>query len=107
MDVTPTSASLDKASEKNERNALFLKRADGARMVLVQIAGLVARRIVCRAEQGSVFRRGDIFGMIKFGSRLDIYLPTETKIMASPGQKATAGETVLGYLPPANKHGRK
>jgi phosphatidylserine decarboxylase len=91
-------ASLDKASEHNERNSLTIETADGARIGVVQIAGLVARRIVCFVQEGSVLGAGHRFGLIRFGSRLDIYLPKGVSPLVSVGQTAVAGETILADL---------
>ena len=93
------SANLDKASAKNEQNALLLETAEGAQVLFVQIAGLIARRIVCRARKGDAVERGRRFGMIRFGSRVDVYLPADVQIQARLGQKAYGGQTILGYLP--------
>ena len=87
-------AELDKASEDNERNSLVIGTAQG-RIGVVQIAGLVARRIVCFAKEGQAIGAGERFGLIRFGSRLDVYLPDGTKPLVSVGQTAVAGETVL------------
>lgn len=89
-------ASLDKASEHNERNGLVLVDDSGHEIVMVQIAGLVARRIVCYVREGDRLARGERFGLIRFGSRVDLYLPTETKVAVAPGDRVVAGETVLG-----------
>ena len=91
-------ASFDKASEHNERNALVIKTESGQRYGVVQIAGLIARRIVCGVKKGDVMVRGNRYGMIRFGSRLDLYLPLETKIVIAVGDKVQAGSTILGYL---------
>ena len=88
-------AELDKASEKNERMLLTVKRPDGVQIGFVQIAGLVARRIVCWAREGQSFERGERFGLIRFGSRMDVYLPKTADIRVELGQKVMAGETVL------------
>jgi phosphatidylserine decarboxylase len=90
-------ADLDKASEDNERNGLVIAGASG-RIGVVQIAGLVARRILCFVREGQNLGAGDRFGMIRFGSRLDIYLPEGTRILVAEGQTALAGETVLADL---------
>jgi phosphatidylserine decarboxylase len=87
-------AELDKASEDNERNSLVIGTAQG-RIGVVQIAGLVARRIVCFAKEGQAIGAGERFGLIRFGSRLDVYLPDGSKPLVSVGQTAIAGETVL------------
>ncbi|TKW73610.1 MAG: phosphatidylserine decarboxylase, partial [Bradyrhizobium icense] len=87
-------AELDKASEDNERNSLVIGTTNG-RIGVVQIAGLVARRIVCFSKEGQTIGAGERFGLIRFGSRLDVYLPDGTKPLVSVGQTAVAGETVL------------
>lgn len=87
-------AELDKASEDNERNALVISTPSG-RIGVVQIAGLVARRIVCFVREGQDVGTGERFGLIRFGSRLDVYLPDGAKPLVSVGQTAIAGETVL------------
>src|SRR5215831_15196212 len=87
-------AELDKASEDNERNSLVIGTSQG-RIGVVQIAGLVARRIVCFAKEGQAIGAGERFGLIRFGSRLDVYLPDGVKPLVSEGQTAVAGETVL------------
>ena len=91
-------ASLDKASVDNERNALAIRLPDGRDYAVVQIAGLVARRIVCDVKAGQTLRTGERFGMIRFGSRLDIYLPAGVRPLIALGQSALAGETVLADL---------
>jgi len=90
-------AELDKASEHNERNGLVIA-GPVHRIGVVQIAGLVARRIVCWRAQGEELRPGERFGMIRFGSRLDVYLPAATVASVAVGQTAVAGETVLADL---------
>jgi phosphatidylserine decarboxylase len=90
-------ADLDKASEDNERNGLVIETADG-RIGVVQIAGLVARRIVCFVREGEQILIGDRFGLIRFGSRLDVYLPEGIKPLVAEGQTAIAGETVMADL---------
>ncbi|MGN6463260.1 MAG: phosphatidylserine decarboxylase [Pseudolabrys sp.] len=90
-------ADLDKASEDNERNALVIT-TPSARIAVVQIAGLVARRILCFVSEGHALTAGERFGMIRFGSRLDVYLPEGTIPLVSIGQTAIAGETVLADL---------
>ena len=87
-------ASLDKASEENERNYFKIRLNNGEEIVLVQIAGLIARRIVCEVEQGQELKQGDRIGMIRFGSRVDIYFKNK-KILAKLGQKVIAGESLL------------
>lgn len=91
-------ASLDKASEENERRAMRLKTDGGQELAVVQIAGLVARRIVCWTDEGDKLAAGERYGMIRFGSRVDVYLPDNTRVLVVPGQRATAGETVLAEL---------
>jgi phosphatidylserine decarboxylase len=89
------SADLDKASEDNERNALVIATTTGQRVAVIQIAGLVARRIVSFVRQGEAVGAGQRIGMIRFGSRVDVYLPEGTRPLAAEGQIAIAGETVL------------
>ena len=91
-------ASLDKASEDNERNALAIKLADGRDLVVVQIAGLIARRILCHAKEGDVVRAGERFGIIRFGSRTDLYLPEGVQPLVAIGQTMVGGETVIAEL---------
>lgn len=91
-------ASLDKASADNERNSVCIDMADGRQIAVVQIAGLVARRIVCFSDQGDTLRTGERFGLIRFGSRLDVYLPDGVEPMVNLGQTMVAGETVLADL---------
>ncbi|WP_461210142.1 phosphatidylserine decarboxylase family protein [Desulfocurvus sp. DL9XJH121] len=92
-------ASLDKASEDNERLALSVRTPEGEELTVVQIAGLIARRIVCWAEQGDELARGQRFGLIKFGSRLDLYLPDAYEVDVKIGDKVFAGQTVLARRP--------
>jgi phosphatidylserine decarboxylase len=87
-------ADLDKASEDNERNSLVISTPAG-RIGVIQIAGLVARRIVSFVKEGQVLGAGERFGLIRFGSRLDVFLPEGAKALVSEGQTAIAGETVL------------
>lgn len=91
-------ASLDKASADNERNALTIEAADGRRVTVVQIAGLIARRIVCFTSKGQTLATGERFGLIRFGSRLDVYLPDGVAPLVSIGQTMVAGETVIADL---------
>ncbi|MBV8509040.1 MAG: phosphatidylserine decarboxylase [Xanthobacteraceae bacterium] len=91
-------ASLDKASEDNERNALIIVTPEGTRVAVVQIAGLIARRIVRFVNDGQALAAGQRIGMIRFGSRADVYLPAGTVALVGEGQTATAGETVLADL---------
>lgn len=88
-------AHLDKASEENERNAIRMQTADGHDIAFVQIAGLVARRIVSELTDGQAVRAGERFGLIRFGSRLDVYLEPESAALVIEGQRVVAGETVL------------
>ena len=91
-------ATLDKASEDNERQALAIRTPDGKEFVVVQIAGLVARRIRCDVREGQQLLTGQRFGMIRFGSRLDVYLPAGVNALVVVGQKAVAGETILADM---------
>ncbi len=91
-------ASLDKASEDNERNGLVLRLADGRKLAVVQIAGLVARRILCHARVGDHLPTGARFGLIRFGSRVDVYLPPGVAPLVVLGQRTIAGETVIADL---------
>ncbi len=92
------SANLDKASKENEQNAVYLETEDGKEICTVQIAGLIARRIICKVQKGDAVDRGQRFGMICFGSRLDIYLPTDSKLRVAVGDIVKAGTSVLGEL---------
>ena len=91
-------ASLDKASEQNERNGITVELSDGRQYGVVQIAGLVARRIMCWSEEVSDVQRGERFGLIRFGSRLDIYLPSGAEPTVKIGQTMIAGETIIARL---------
>jgi len=91
-------ASLDKASLENERNAMVIAVAGGARVTCVQIAGLIARRILCHAQPGDRVERGQRFGFIRFGSRVDVYLPPDAVPKAALGDVVFAGQTVLAEL---------
>ena len=88
-------ASLDKASEFNERQGVRMSTTDGAAIAFVQIAGLVARRILCGLSEGQSVLAGERFGLIRFGSRVDVYLPEGVTPLVIPGQKTIAGETVI------------
>lgn len=99
------SADLDKASEDNERQAFTLELPDGQKFGVVQIAGLVARRIVTFVKEGHDLQPGERFGLIRFGSRVDVYLPSGTQGLVAVGQRAIAGETVLADL--ANAEGKR
>jgi phosphatidylserine decarboxylase len=90
------SANLDKASKDNEHNVLQLESPTGQQVAFVQIAGLVARRIICTVQPGDSLRRGQRFGLICFGSRLDVYLPPDTDIHVTVGNRVQAGSSVLG-----------
>jgi phosphatidylserine decarboxylase len=91
-------AALDKASLSNERNALWLQTADGRDVTCVQVAGLIARRILCYVGAGAELRRGQRFGFIRFGSRVDVYLPLDAEVKAAIGEKVYAAESVLAWL---------
>ena len=91
-------ASLDKASELNERNALAVRLPDGRDLAVVQIAGLIARRILCFAHEGQDLVAGDRFGLIRFGSRTDLYLPEGVESLVCVGQTMIGGETVIAEL---------
>lgn len=92
------SANLDKASKENEQNAVYLETEDGKEICTVQIAGLIARRIICKVQEGDEVDRGQRFGMICFGSRLDVYLPKDSKLNVAVGDIVKSGTTVLGEL---------
>jgi len=92
-------ASLDKSSDENERTALWIRTDDGIDLTCVQVAGFVARRILCYANAGDRLARGQRYGFIRFGSRVDLYLPVGTAPRVSIGDKVTAGETVFADLP--------
>lgn len=91
-------ASLDKASEDNERNAIALRLPDGREIAVVQIAGLVARRIICTLREGDAVQAGARFGIIRFGSRTDLYLPEGVRPLVAVGQTMVGGETVIAEL---------
>ncbi|HEX7308798.1 phosphatidylserine decarboxylase [Lentzea sp.] len=95
------SADLDKASEENERNTVWLRTVDGHDLVVVQIAGLVARRIVCEVAEGEKVAAGQTYGLIRFGSRVDLYVPRGSRVLVEAGQRTIGGETVLAELPEA------
>jgi phosphatidylserine decarboxylase len=94
-------AALDKASLENERNALWLRTQDGQDVTCVQVAGLIARRILCYVGSGAELQRGQRFGFIRFGSRVDVYLPLDAEPKAAIGDKVYAAETVLAWLTPS------
>lgn len=91
-------AALDKASADNERSSLHLRTPDGQDICVVQIAGLIARRILCWTKPGQKLRAGERYGMIRFGSRVDVYLPDGVQPLVTVGQTAVAGETILADL---------
>ncbi|QXQ14288.1 phosphatidylserine decarboxylase [Skermania piniformis] len=93
------SADLPEASDRNERNSVVIDTAAGARVIVVQIAGLLARRIVCDAAAGDLLRLGETYGLIRFGSRVDTYFPMGSRLLVEPGQRTIGAETVLGELP--------
>ena len=92
-------AVLDKASLENERNALWLRTADGQDVTCVQVAGLIARRILCYVKEGDRLSRGQRYGFIRCGSRVDVYLPPESRIKVAIGEKVYASATILAELP--------
>ncbi|MFL0178449.1 phosphatidylserine decarboxylase [Mycobacterium sp. SMC-15] len=92
------SADRAEAAEDNERNSVRIRTADGAEVIAVQVAGLVARRILCETRPGDHLAIGDTYGLIRFGSRLDVYLPVGTQPLVGVGQRMVAGETVLADL---------
>ena len=91
-------ASLDKASEHNERNTLIIETPEGLLIGCVQIAGLIARRIRCDVKEGDQVKRGQVYGLIRFGSRMDIYIPKDADILVLKGQRVIAGETLLAQF---------
>ncbi|MHA6740887.1 phosphatidylserine decarboxylase [Rhodococcus erythropolis] len=93
------SADLADASEVNERNSMLIETTDGHDVAVVQIAGLLARRIVCYAGVGDVLPIGDTYGLIRFGSRVDTYFPAGTTLLVEPGQRTIGAETVIAQLP--------
>jgi len=95
-------AALDKASISNERNALWLRTREGHDVTCVQVAGLIARRILCYVGAGAELERGQRFGFIRFGSRVDVYLPLDAEPEAAIGEKVYAAESVLAWLTPPN-----
>lgn len=88
-------ASLDKASEDNERSSVLLETAEGDKVAFVQIAGLIARRIINTLKKDQTVTRGELYGLIRFGSRVDVYVPASMTVLASVGQRTVGGETVL------------
>ena len=91
-------AALDKASLQNERNALWIERGDGSHFTCVQVAGLIARRILCYVEPGARLARGQRFGFIRFGSRVDLYLPPGAEVKAAIGDNVYAAKSVLAWM---------
>ena len=91
-------ASLDKASEKNERNTLIIETTNNVQVIVVQIAGLIARRILSFIQEGKYLSTGERFGLIRFGSRVDIYMPINSEVKSNLGDKVIAGETLIAYL---------
>lgn len=92
------SANLDKASAENERNEIMIRTQDGRVIWAVQIAGLIARRIVCWTHEGANIKKGERFGLIRFGSRVEVFLPSDSRIVVNLDDKVRAGQTPLGYL---------
>jgi len=92
-------ADLDKASTENERNALHIRANTGHDITCVQVAGLIARRILCYVEAGAQLARGQRYGFIRFGSRVDLYLPTDVRVKVAIGEKVSATSTILAELP--------
>jgi phosphatidylserine decarboxylase len=92
------SANLDKASAENERNEVMIRTKDDRAIWTVQIAGLIARRIVCWTREGENIKKGERFGLIRFGSRVEVFLPTDSRIVVNLNDKVRAGQTPLGYL---------
>jgi phosphatidylserine decarboxylase len=97
-------AALDKASLQNERNALWLRTREGQDVTCVQVAGLIARRILCYVGAGAELERGQRFGFIRFGSRVDVYLPLDAQVNAAIGDKVYAAESVLAWLKPPSSN---
>ena len=91
-------AALDKASVENERNALWIQTPSGQDVTCVQVAGLIARRILCYVEPGAALKRGQRYGFIRFGSRVDVYLPLNAQARVVIGEKVSATETILAQL---------
>ncbi len=92
------SANLDKASAENERNEVLIRTKDGRAILTVQIAGLIARRIVCWTREGETIAKGERFGMIRFGSRVEVFLPADSRVVVRLNDKVRGGQTPLGYL---------
>lgn len=92
------SAHKDRAGRDNEQNRIWIKRQDGRSVVVTQVAGLIARRIVCWPAVGDTLIQGERFGMIRFGSRLDVYLPSDSEVLVKKGERVFAGESILCRL---------
>jgi phosphatidylserine decarboxylase len=92
------SANLDKASVENERNEIMICTIDGRAIWVVQIAGLIARRIVCWTREEAIIKKGERFGLIRFGSRVEVFLPSDSRIVVKLDDKVRAGQTTLGFL---------
>ena len=92
------SANLDKASALNERNTVMIRTDDGREIMTVQIAGLIARRIVCWLKESAKVKKGERFGLIRFGSRVEVFLPLGSILLVKTGDKVSAGETPIGEL---------
>lgn len=97
------SADLDKASDDNERNSVLMRSNDGHELIVVQIAGLIARRILCQVTEGEKVDAGQTYGLIRFGSRVDLYLPQGSEVLVREGQRTIGGETALAKLPSVTK----
>lgn len=93
------SADMPEASDANERNSMLLRTPAGTQVAVVQIAGLIARRILCEVSEGDVVGAGETYGLIRFGSRVDTYFPVGTKLLMTPGQRTIGAETVIAELP--------
>jgi phosphatidylserine decarboxylase len=91
-------ANRPEATLHNEQNALMIRAASGVKLLCIQVAGLLARRIVCWVTPGETVRQGERFGLIKFGSRMDLYLPAESRLQVSVGDRVKGGETIIGEL---------
>jgi phosphatidylserine decarboxylase len=96
-------AAIDKASDDNERNAIAMRLPSGQEIAVVQIAGLIARRILCSLREGDTVRLGERFGIIRFGSRTDLYLPENVRPLVAVGQTMLGGETIVAELGPCPK----
>jgi phosphatidylserine decarboxylase len=92
-------ASVDKASLANEQNGVAIETPEGRAVTYVQIAGMIARRIVCDLSEGDAVRQGQRVGMIRFGSRVDVFLPADAQLRVAKGDRVRAGESVIGVLP--------